>query len=414
MTSASVRRRYLSDNTEVFDVRWREGGKSKTKGGFPSEKQANAWAELLRRRGPEEAIRALNEPGSNHDTPTVNKYAETYIASKSGVEPKTLEHYRMYMRESISAAIGDLPITMVTADHVAAWVNKQAQEPRVLKNGKTAGPYSAKTIKNRHGFLSAMFQHAQDRGVIPRNPCAGTRMPNTERQEMTFLSPDEFTTLLEYIPERHKPLVQTLGATGMRWGEVTALRHSDFDLDAQTVRISRAWKSSAERGWYVGAPKTKRSKRTISLPDGIIPVLRDVVRTGSEYVFLNKSGQPIRQQNFYEAVWNPARRLANGLPAYDATRKGKSWEGPRTGGVWDREPAEAPIGKMPRIHDLRHSHASWLISRGAPMTLIQRRMGHESIQTTSDTYGHLSPEDMIVAARMVDQAMAGSLAVIEA
>lgn len=399
--SASIRARQRADGSWSFDVRYRMDGKSKSTA-FGTEKGAEAWAKLLRLRGPEEALRALQQGGAG-DVPTVDEYAVTYIASKSGVEPKTLEHYRMYMRRSITPAFGAYPITGVTAETIAGWVNDQAAEG-----------LSAKTIKNRHGFLSAMFQHAQDRGVIPRNPCAGTRMPNTERQEMTFLSPDEFTTLLEYIPERHKPLVQLLGATGMRWGEVTALRHSDFDLDAQTVRISRAWKSSAERGWYVGAPKTKRSKRTISLPDGIIPVLRDVVRTGSEYVFLNKSGQPIRQQNFYEAVWNPARRLANGLPAYDATRKGKSWEGPRTGGVWDREPAEAPIGKMPRIHDLRHSHASWLISRGAPMTLIQRRMGHESIQTTSDTYGHLSPEDMIVAARMVDQAMAGSLAVIEA
>ena len=379
---------------------------------FTDEKEANAFARHVRVRGPEVALRSARQDVST-DVPTVDEYAERYIASKSGVEPKTLDHYRMFMRESISPAFGNLPITTVTPEHVAAWVNKQANETRHLANGKTAPPYSAKTIKNRHGFLAAMFQHALDRGLIQKSPCAHTRMPNTERREMTFLSPNEFVSLLEYIPEKHKPLILVLAGTGMRWGEVTALRHSDFDLDAGTVRVSRAWKSSADRGWYVGAPKTKRSLRTIALSPNLVAELRSIVGTGPEYVFTNKNGGPIRQQNFYEAVWNPARRLANGLPAYDDTRKGKAWAGPRTGGVWDMKPASVPLGKMPRIHDLRHSHASWLISSGAPMTVVQRRLGHESIQTSSDTYGHLTPEDLILGARIIGQALAGALPELE-
>lgn len=410
-TAASIRTRFRADQTPVYDVRYRVEGKSKSTS-FTDETSANAFARHVRVRGPEDALKSLRQDVAR-DVPTVDEYAESYIAGKSGVEPKTLDDYRVFMRDSISPAFGDLPITAVTPDHVAAWVNKQANEPRILRNGQEGLPYSAKTIKNRHSFLAAMFQQAIDRGLMERSPCARTRMPNTERREMTFLSPNEFVTLLNYIPEQHKLLILLLAGTGMRWGEVTALRHSDFDLDGGTVRVSRAWKQSKDRGWYVGAPKTPRSLRTIALSENLLRELRDVVRTGPEYVFTNKNGQPIRQQNFYEAVWNPARRLANGLPAYEGTRKGKAWEGPRTGGVWDMEPAAVPLGKTPRIHDLRHSHASWLISSGAPMTLVQRRLGHESIQTSSDIYGHLTPEDIILGARIIGTALSGALPELE-
>ena len=161
------------------------------------------------------------------------------------------------------------------------------------------------------------------------------------------------------------------------------------------VRVSRAWKSSAAKGWYLGAPKTKKSRRTISLPASVIPTLRELVVDGREYVFLNRDRQPVRQQNFWEGVWNPARRMANGLSAVD----GKT---ARKGGIWDREPAAVPLGKWPRVHDIRHCHASWLLNDGVPINVVQRRLGHESIQTTVDTYGHIAPDMMNVAARSVD------------
>lgn len=395
--SASIRARPRKDGTVAFDVRYRHEGASRTLS-FDDDRSATKWASILRQVGPDEALRILNLDVTG--TPTVSEYAERFIASKSGVEGKTLDHYRHFMKTSIGPAMGDLPLDALTADTIAGWVRAQADQG-----------LSAKTIKNRHSFLSSMLQYATQAGVINRNPARGVRMPASEREEMVFLSPNEFTELLTYIPEPSQPLVLLLASTGLRWGEATALRWSDFDLDHGTVRVSRAWKSSLDKGWYLGAPKTERSRRTVSLPRELIPTLRGMAGPTTELVFKNRYGNPIRQQNFYEAVWSPARRLANGLPAYD-NRKGREWT-PRASGVWDRPPSEHPIGKMPRVHDLRHTHASWLIARGVPLPVIQRRLGHESITTTVDRYGHLAPDMLALAADATADALAGALPQLE-
>jgi integrase len=196
----------------------------------------------------------------------------------------------------------------------------------------------------------------------------------------------------------------------MRWSEATALRPGDWDLDAGVVRVSRAWKDSKAKGRYLGAPKTRKSKRTIAIPPGLVDVVRPLVEARGEFVFTNRHGNPIIQQTFYKEVWDPARNLANGKPAFATTRGGK-WDSSRGGHTWTAKPAGPgeQLHKQPRIHDLRHTHASWLINAGVPLPVIQQRLGHESITTTVDRYGHLSPDNLTMAAIATQVAMAGAL-----
>lgn len=396
--SASIRPRPRRDGTIAYDVRYRLDGSSRTLS-FGTQKAAERWAGIVRTIGPAEALKFV-ELNSKPGTPTIDEYVDTYLATKSGVEPKTIDHYRMFMRRHISPVMGHMPLDAVSKETIAAWVN-----------GMRDSGAAAKSIANRHGFLSAMFQNAVDDGVVPSNPCAKTKLPETERREMVFLSPDEFTVLLSYIPERYQPLVLLLAVTGMRWGEATALRPGDFDLAARRVRVSRAWKSSKGRGWYIGPPKTSRSKRVITLPEDVIPIVAPLLTAGTEYVFTNRRGHAVRQQNFFEAAWSPARRLANGLPPFDTAKadKGREWTA-KVRGVWDgRKPADEPIGKWPRVHDLRHSHVGWLLSQGIGIDVISRRLGHESIQTTIDIYGHIAQERMEAAGAAAGLALAGAM-----
>lgn len=385
--SASIRTRPRANGTVAHDVRFRIDKSSRTVS-FDTAPAAERWANIVRHIGPDEALALLRMDVKN--TPTVAEFAERYISSKSGVEGRTTDKYRSYMRTSIGPAIGSLPLDAVTPERIAAWVNSRAD----------AGA-AGKTIANHHGFLAAMFNAAVLAGHIDKSPCAGTRLPKTERQEMVFLSYREFDLLLSYVPAHFKPFIATLALTGMRFGEATALRPRDFDLDARTVRVARAWKRSIEKGNYIGPPKTPKSRRTIAYSPDLEGLLRPLVEAGVEYVFTNYDGSPIRQATFQQNTWDPVRRLVNGALPF-VTSDGTPKPGVRSAEWRLAVPASPPLGKMPRIHDLRHTHVSWLLADGVPLNVIQRRLGHESIKTTVDTYGHIAPDILFAPAAALD------------
>jgi len=192
---------------------------------------------------------------------------------------------------------------------------------------------------------------------------------------MTFLERDQYRALLREIPEGWRPLVEFLFASGARWSEAMALRPGDIDRVRGTVRITKA----SKRGPYrIGPPKTKKSVRTINVSMGVLNKL-DYTH---EWLFTNP-GQgsggpgekrrgargPVRAPNFRTNVWNPA--VARTWPAVD-----------------DHGDL-IPDPLRPRIHDLRHTCASWLIQAGRPLPAVQAHLGHESILTTVGVYGHL-------------------------
>ncbi|ORB65303.1 site-specific integrase [Mycobacterium scrofulaceum] len=196
---------------------------------------------------------------------------------------------------------------------------------------------------------------------------------------MVFLTHDEFTILLEAVTEPWRALVEFLVASGCRWGEASALRPADINLTEGTAGIRRAWRYVSGEGYQLGPPKTRRSVRAI---DVAASTLSKLDLTG-EWVFTN-SGRgrrgdtgPVRAHNFNPNVWVPALVRAK----------------------------EAGLTKKPRVHDLRHTNASWLIQAGVPLPVIQRHMGHESILTTVDRYGHLDRRSSRVVADVVGKAL---------
>jgi integrase len=296
---------------------------------------------------------------------TVAKWVEHYIANLSGVERRTPEDYRGILRNDISPVIGEIPLDRLSRDDIAGWVEHM----------RGAGA-SGKTIANKHGLLSAALNAAVNQKHIPANPGLGVRLPRTERDEMRFLSHEEFNALAAAVTEPWRPMIRFLVASGARLSEVTALRPRDVNRSTSTVRISRAWKRGPG-GYQIGAPKTRRSVRTI---DVAASVLADLDYTG-EYLFTNPgrgrraAGGPVRAPNLRANVWWPAIELAE---------------------------ISAP---RPRLHDLRHTCASWMIAAGVPLPVIQRHLGHESIKTTVDLYGHLDRRSGQAAADAIAAAL---------
>jgi integrase len=215
---------------------------------------------------------------------------------------------------------------------------------------------------------------------ISANPCDGNKLRRDEPAEMVFLTHDEFAILLDSITEPWRPLVEFLVASGCRWGEVSALRPTDINVAERTVNIRRAWRYVSGEGYQLGPPKTRRSVRTIDVPASTLARLDlsgDWVFTNSGRGRRGDSG-PVRAHNFNPNVWVPALIRAK----------------------------QAGLTNKPRVHDLRHTNASWLIQAGVPLTVVQRHLGHESIQTTSDRYGHLDRKSSRVVADVVGNALA--------
>ncbi|WP_162250318.1 site-specific integrase [Cellulomonas sp. Root485] len=157
--------------------------------------------------------------------------------------------------------------------------------------------------------------------------------------------------------------------------------------------MTKAWKRDAQGRWYVGPPKTRRTRRTVALPDDLVEVLGPLVasKAPGDLVFTNTVGSQLSSSRFWTQTWTPALDaatapvLADGAPDLIAAR----------------------LTKRPRVHDLRHTHASWMIAAGVDLFVLQRRLGHESITTTTETYSHLLPDQQAAAAAAARRTLAG-------
>ncbi|MDU0347504.1 site-specific integrase, partial [Actinomyces sp. MRS3W] len=180
-------------------------------------------------------------------------------------------------------------------------------------------------------------------------------------ESTTFLTRDELGLLIDAIDPYWRPFVSFLAGTGTRFGEATALQVGDLDLSASppTARICRAWKKGdGPGGVYLGGTKGSTT-RTIALLRPLAHQLTDLTagRPADAMVFTSRAGARIQSQHFSTRVWKPALTRARA----------------------------AGLTKTPRVHDLRHTHASLLLGAGVPIIAVQRRLGHQSITTTVDT-----------------------------
>lgn len=374
------------DTGEIYyRVRFRRDGKQRAATFYGDDAQADAdeFARLLDAVGADRATAFWN---ANLDKAElgepVDDYFDRYLAAVTGITEGTRVTYRRVYDRVWKPAIGRRPIDLVTREDIAAVVNDLSERQRK----------SDKTVRNAYGIIASCFKTAVRDNVIPTTPCANIRMPRrTEHTatEMRFLTHDEWSSLVEHLPRAYVPLFTTLIGTGMRWGEAEALTVGDIELEpTPVVRITKAAKWNASRSTRdIGPTKTKKSRRTVTLPAEVVAALTPLLsRPRRERLFLAARGGELRHSKVYEA-WLAAC-LAAGL------------------GEWVEKRGERRRWDGPRIHDLRHTHVAWLIAAGVPLPVIQARLGHESIETTVDRYGHLLPDLQVAAAHAANVAMA--------
>lgn len=407
MTMASIRSRARADGSASHQVIFRRDGRRSPQefATFDDYAEAVRFQDTLDRLGVETALEMLAVRESGATVTTVQDWCHRHIEELTGVTEGTRVRYRSIADKGLGK-LAPLPIQALSPRAVALWVN-------TLRDSGL----SPKTIANRHGLLYAAMERARDSGLVAVNPCKETRLPAPNGPDMVCLTGYEFTRLLAHVRPDAQDLVTSLVATGQRFGEATALQVQDWDPGNRRVSIIRAWKYSGTSRPTLGTPKTKRSRRNTSVPLDVADIYTRHCegKAPTDFIFTNSKGEPWRASNFHSSVWQPAVTCANGE---DWELRRAQWEPDRrktasTKRVPWRIPAEVPLGKRPRIHDLRHTAASWWLQAGTPIVAVSRRLGHESIKTTVDTYGHLSPAEDAAMDEVMNLALVSTFPQIE-
>lgn len=354
----------LSNGTIKYRVRWRFNGKPKS-ASFSTPRQAEQWIHLIEAAAGDTAKAEAALIKAIETGPTVAENLHRHIELLTSAGPYQTDRYRRTVSWHFNDNFGNMPVAEVTYSDVADWVNLMSAKTH---NGK---PLSAKTIANHHGLLAASMETAIRLGRRTSNPCQGIRLPKSTAtvSPMYVMTGNESLRVINANPERYQDFLHFLRGSGSRFSEATALLGTDFTFRGSDclVRIDKAWKLSGEgaNNYYVGAPKTKKSRRTISLAPSLAEMLRDRAHeAGSGLMFTSSYGNQIRHSSFFQ-FWTQA---LDGLGYH----KG--------------------VGVRPRIHDLRHTHASMMLAAGLSMYELSRRLGHSSIQITVDIYSHLTED----------------------
>jgi integrase len=243
----------------------------------------------------------------------------------------------------------------ISPSTVQAWVTEAA-----------AGGLSPRSLGKYHVMLHGIFKRAVRDRVILHNPCADTELPKVPPRKVRILSPEEFERLLAEIPDRFRDLVLTDIETGLRWGELVALRprHIDFlrrliAIEETVVEVSKKNSPTGERMVFKAYPKDNEF-RTLRVSQGLLDRLAARITTmglgRDDLLFPSTQAKgpiPLSRNTFRTKYWRPA-------------------------------PQRAGIDFHVRVHDLRHAHASWLLAGGADLKTVMDRLGHAQIQTTQN------------------------------
>ncbi|MGE6376569.1 tyrosine-type recombinase/integrase [Peribacillus muralis] len=333
--------------------------KLKSKSGFKTKKEAQAAAateELKLKNGLEIDNNILLEQ-------FLNDWLHEY---KSGtIRKNTFELHERNIQKHIIPYFKKIPLTEI----------KPIMYQKFLNHLSDQG-YSKRTIEIIHTTLNNAMEKAVTLGKIEKNPCKGVTIKGKKNDaELKFLDSSD---IAKFIREAYKYnyiywiFFKVLIDTGMRKGEAAALQWSDIDLKEKTITINKTLDFSAKNGEELfGDTKTYNSKRVISISQ----ILANDLHFHKKYQNQNR----IALNDIYHHSLNLVlcRNDGNFMPKSSLFN------------AFSRILKNADLPPLP-IHSLRHTHAVVQLEAGADMKYVQERLGHGSIQVTSDVYAHIS------------------------
>ncbi|MBM2711678.1 site-specific integrase [Mesorhizobium caraganae] len=319
---------------------------------------------------------------------TVAEYARHWLKAiaPSKTSAKTLERYGEIVEQHIIPQIGAVGLQKLDGTRIDQFYEHLRTAGR--RDGK--GGLAPQTIQHVHRLLSQILSSAVKARKLRQSPMEAVQTtPKVRREEIQVLDDAELKALLAHLKGRsiYMPVLMA-ASTGMRRGEVLALRWKDIDLDRATLQVVQVVEET-KAGIAIKEPKTDRSRRTIALPARLVVELRRHRKDLAEH------------------------RLKLGLGKDEKDLAFPTWDGRiRTPRPFSKEFArEAETAGVPQVtfHGLRHTHITHLLRSGVPVHVVSARAGHANPSVTLNIYAHLLPGQQEGAAAVVDAALNAAL-----
>jgi integrase len=357
-----IRERSLGHWAIVLEIRDAESGKRKRK--WHSFKGTKREAQIERSR-----LIAELAGGNYVETTrlTVSDFLERWIEHMQGqVSPRSHERYAELCRKNIMPLLGGLMLTKLQPAHISQAYAKALTSGR--RDGK--GGLSARTVTHLHRVLREALQQALRWQLLARNPVDAVKPPKVSRKTMQTYDMAQTAELLETLRgERLFVPVILAVLCGLRRGEIAAIRWGQIDLAKAQLSVSRSAEQT-RAGVRYKEPKSGRS-RTVALSQTVVEELR--AHRVSQAQELLRLGVRVTDETFV-----CARKDGNPLQPDSFTHD------------WDRKIAKTTLPRL-RFHDLRHAHATHLLSSGVHPKVASERLGHSKIGITLDLYSHVLP-----------------------
>ena len=296
---------------------------------------------------------------------------EWFQTKRRSIGIQTAQVYEHYLNSRIIPKLGKIAIAELSTLHIQSYINNLQEDG-----------LSSSTVKKNYEIIRNSLEHAIDFGLIQNNVALKVKLPKSERKELMVWDEDEVNHFLQTAKEDRYYIVFYLAVTtGMRQGEILGLRWSDVNLKDGLLSIRQTLSHDGKT--FINGAKTKASLRTIALSEATIKKLQNHKMISSQeklaigpgylnhnLVISTQIGSPVNPANI--------RRSFNRL---------------------------TEVACLPRIrfHDLRHTHASLLLSKGINIKVISERLGHSNIKITLDTYSHVLPTMQKEAMQKLDE-----------
>jgi integrase len=293
-------------------------------------------------------------------------WLESYAKSKA--KPSTFKSYEDIIDKHLKPKFGDYLLTEINTALLQKYVAMRLESVK------------PKTVVNEIVPIKKMFKHAVRWGYLKVDPAGYVERPRVEKEEMDILTPAEIRPFLDAVTPKYRPFFLTAILTGARRGELLGLQWRDVDWRNNQIHVRRSvWKRQ-----FV-TPKSKTSTRRIDMSPHLATELKKhklaCPKSEFDLIFCNEEGKHLDPDSLIKRQFLPALRRAK--------------------------------VRQVRFHDLRHTNTALRIAEGQNIKYIQHQLGHASIQTTLDRYGHLIKEVNGEQAKKLDNILGFGRSLVE-